>query len=311
MSTENHTVVPLPHPLIQLRKILGWSRVDCAEASGLTPSSVQNIERGSAPLAPETAFALEGATGCNAMHLAEAAETWRRLKGKQPAVMQQGLQEPAGRDYAEYFHPKTLLFEPFTRDYYERYVQSPLPSESAQNAVLDLGRRIGLLLGTLAAEPQRFRRTYRQLAHLINGQRQQAGVKDPEMAEFAANMGTSEQKEMTLAELGAEEKLPEHPLWQQADLASRFKPEDKFKVTVEKYPFWPGVERLGGDADYFVPDFTLAERKVWRITLPDGSLLTIPVVNTRSTGLRGKLTPAMTRHIRLQRELGKKDSTAD
>ena len=31
----------------------------------------------------------------------------------------------------------------------------------------------------------------------------------------------------------------------------------------------------------------------------------------RSTGLRGKLTPAMTRHIRLQREAGRKDSTAD
>jgi hypothetical protein len=31
---------------------------------------------------------------------------------------------------------------------------------------------------------------------------------------------------------------------QQADLASRFKPEDKFNVTIEKYPFWLGVERL-------------------------------------------------------------------
>jgi hypothetical protein len=38
---------------------------------------------------------------------------------------------------------------------------------------------------------------------------------------------------------------------------------------------------------------------------------TIPVVNTRSTGLRAKLTPAMTQHIRLQRESAKKDSTAD
>jgi hypothetical protein len=185
------------------------------------------------------------------------------------------------------------------------------PSRTSVHHARGSGRRIGLLLGTLAAEPQRFRRTYRQLAHLINGQRQQAGVKDPEMAEFAANMGTSEQKEMTLAELGAEEKLPEHPLWKQADLALRFKPEDKFKVTIEKYPFWPGVERIGGDDDYFVPDFTLAERTVWRITLPDGSLLTIPVVNTRSTGLRGKLTPAMTRHIRLQRESANKDSAAE
>jgi hypothetical protein len=59
-----------------------------------------------------------------------------------------------------------------------------------------------------------------------------------------------------------------------------------------------------------LPDFTLAERKVWRITLPDGALLTIPVVNTRSTGLRAKLTPAITQHIRLQREAGSKDSDA-
>jgi hypothetical protein len=122
---------------------------------------------------------------------------------------------------------------------------------------------------------------------------------------------TSQQKEMTLAELAAEEKLPEHPLWKQADLASRLKPDDKLKVTIEEYPFWPGVERIGGEDDYYVPDFTLAERKVWRITLPDGSLLTIPVVNTRSTGLRAKLTPAMTQHIRLQREAGSRNTNAD
>jgi hypothetical protein len=60
-----------------------------------------------------------------------------------------------------------------------------------------------------------------------------------------------------------------------------------------------------------VPDFTLAERKVWRIRLPNGSLLTIPVLNTRSTGRRGKLTLAITGHIRLQRESGKKDSAAE
>lgn len=42
-----------------------------------------------------------------------------------------------------------------------------------------------------------------------------------------------------------------------------------------------------------------------------GSLLSIPVFNTRSTDLRGKLAPAMTRHIRLQRESEKRDSTAD
>jgi len=93
-------------------------------------------------------------------------------------------------------------------------------------------------------------------------------------------------------------------------LASRFKPEDKFKVTIEEYPFWPGVERIGGEDDYYVPDFTLAERKVWRVTLPDGALLTIPVVNTRSTGLHAKLTPALTQHIRLRRESGSKDSDA-
>lgn len=304
MSADIPVVSLPPHPLAQLRKILDWSRVTCAKASGIGPSSVQNIERGSAPLLPETAFALEGATGCNAMHLAEAAGTWRRLAGKQPAEMKQDNPKLTERDYEEYFHPRTLLFEPFTRDFYERYIKHPLPPESAQKAVLDLGRRIGLLLGTLASEPQRFRRTYRQLAHLINRERESAGVKDPEMAEFAAHMGTSQQREMTVAELAAEEKLPDHPLWKQADLASRIKPDEKLKVTIEEYPFWPGVERVGGDGDYYVPDFTLAERKVWRITLPGGSLLTIPVVNTRSTGLRGILTPAMTRHIKLRRGAG-------
>jgi len=76
----------------------------------------------------------------------------------------------------------------------------------------------------------------------------------------------------------------------------------------------PPVERpcrgIGGDDDYCVPDFTLAERKVWRIALPDGTLRTIPVVNTRSTGLRARLPPAMTKHIRRQRESGSKNSAA-
>lgn len=304
MSTQEPNVVSLPHPLATLRKILGWSRVDCAGASGLTPSSVQNIERGAAPLSPEAAFALEGATGCNAMHLAEASAAWRRLKGKQPEVMKHGMQEPAGLDYAEYFHPVTLQFEPYTREYFHRYLQQPLQVESAQNAVLDLGRRIGLLLGTLASEPQKFRRAYRQLSHFINREREHANVKDPELAEFAAHMGTSQQKEMTVTELAAEGNLSEHPLWEQADLATRIKPDEKLKVTIEEYPFWPGIEHIGDEEDYFVPDFTLAERKVWRITLPDGSLLTIPVVNTKSSGLRGKITPTMTRHIKLQREAG-------
>lgn len=82
------------------------------------------------------------------------------------------------------------------------------------------------------------------------------------------------------------------------------------KVTIEEYPFWPGIERIGGEDDYYVPDLTLAERKVWRITLPDGALRSTPVVNTRSTGLRAKLTPAMTQHIRLQRESRSKGSDA-
>ncbi|MFM8683575.1 MAG: hypothetical protein ACKOEG_07340 [Chthoniobacterales bacterium] len=56
--------------------------------------------------------------------------------------------------------------------------------------------------------------------------------------------------------------------------------------------------------------FRALVRILRRITLPDGSLLTIPVVDTRSTGLRAKLTPAITQHIRLQRESGNKDGAA-
>ncbi|MFM8684281.1 MAG: hypothetical protein ACKOEG_10990, partial [Chthoniobacterales bacterium] len=62
--------------------------------------------------------------------------------------------------------------------------------------------------------------------------------------------------------------------------------------------------------DSYVPDFTLAERKLWRITRPAGSPLTIPVVNTRATRLRAKLAPAMTQHIRLHRESGSKNTVA-
>jgi hypothetical protein len=75
-------------------------------------------------------------------------------------------------------------------------------------------------------------------------------------------------------------------------------------VTVEEFPFWPNLERLGGQEDYFVPDFAFGQRQVWRITLPNGRPMVVAIDHTNAAGLQGKLTDAM---ISINMERGQED----
>jgi transcriptional regulator with XRE-family HTH domain len=76
--SETKSATPHKHPLHQLRDILEWSREDCAKQTGLKTATIQNIERGAAPLPEDAAFAIEAATSCNAMRLLESSESWRK-----------------------------------------------------------------------------------------------------------------------------------------------------------------------------------------------------------------------------------------
>lgn len=292
MSTKNQEFPKPPHkhPLFQLRDILDWSREKCAEETGLKAATIQNIERGAAPLPEDAAFAIEAATSCNAMALAESSEVWRRMREEQPEIF---AQSGASTRAAETFAPKTLNGSPFTKEVYDSYRRSALSPEDVRNAIDDLQQRVDLLLGPLGSKPEKFRRMYRYLAQLLNKERREAGPSDSDIAEYALQFGAAELKEMTIGELSATKEVADSPVWKQITASGRFKPEQKTHVVVEKFPFWPEIERAGGDEHYLVPDYVFGERIVYRITLPDAKPLVITITRSRASGLRGKLTEAM------------------
>jgi len=281
---------PPAHPLQQLRELLGWSRERCAKETGLKASSIQNIERGAAPLPVEAAFSIEASTSCNAMALAESAEVWRRMKEEEPHIFAMaGRSEMAVKK----FKPLNLQGAEFTAETYLHYKKAALPPDNVRGAIQDLSQRIQLLLGPMASKPEKFRRMYRYLAQVLNSEKTDHGPTDAEMSEYALGMGKAELKEMTIGELASLPEIAESPQWQSARIAERFKPKEKAHVTIEEFPFWPNLERLGGDEDYFVPDYAFGTRRVWRITLPNGRPMGVAIDHTDAAGLQGKLTDAM------------------
>jgi len=286
MSEPQPALPPLPkHPLEQLRKILDWSRDEFAKETGLKATTIQNIERDSAPLLEEAAFAIEAATSCNALALMESSEAWRVLSKRKGSEQSEAIKEAAAVSLV----PQSLKGAPFTKADYESYKSTPLDSDSVGSAIDDLSVRVDLLLGPLASKPQRFRRMYRYLVQVLNRERRESGPTDAEMAEYALNMGKAELREMTVGELAEEKEVKRSPAWQKANVLERFKPEQRTHVVVEEYPFWPFTEVLDDEDSYYTPDFVFGRRMVWRITLPNGKPLVITVNQTKATGLKAKL----------------------
>jgi transcriptional regulator with XRE-family HTH domain len=292
MSTKTHPSL-LKHPLLQLREILGWSREKCAEETGLKPATIQNIERGAAPLPDDAAFAIEAATSCNAMELLESAAAWRHALQSKAVLLEPGAEQ---KEAAGVLAPRTLSGTLFTRETYESYRKSTLSADDVKKAIDDLSCRVDLLLGPLAAKPDKFRRMYRYLAQLLNKKKRESGLSDIEIAEYAGQFGNSELKEMTIAELAATKDVADSPAWKQIEGSGLFKPDQKTHVVLEQYPFWPEIERTTSDEHYLVPDYVFGERIVYRITLPNGKPLVVTITRSRATGLRGKLTDAMIRN---------------
>jgi transcriptional regulator with XRE-family HTH domain len=305
MSTKSDPAL-IKHPLLRLREILDWSRDKCAEETGLRPATIQNIERGAAPLPEEAAFAIEAATSCNAMELMESAAAWRKRYHDKKAL----LELAEGKEgSADILAPRTLGGSLFQKETYDAYRQNTLTTGDVQGAIDDLSWRVDLLLGPLAAKPHKFRRVYRHLVQLLNKERRESGLSDAEMAEYARPFGKTELKEMTIRELRAIKDVSNSPAWKHLEATGvKFQPEQKTHVVIEHYPFWPEIETTTSEEHYLVPDYAFGQRIVYRITLPDGKPLVITITRSRATGLRGKLTEGM---IRLNKErAGEKTSPA-
>jgi transcriptional regulator with XRE-family HTH domain len=285
---------PPRHPLRQLRDILGWSREKFAAETGISQATVQNIERGVAPLTEEAAFAIEAATSCNAKALEQSAETWRMLKNEEGELFQRAEKSLSATAAAEKkMRPLRLDCQPFTAQEYINYQHTNLPQEGVEGALQDLGLRLDLLLRPLAGQPHRFRRMYRYLVQVLNKARDEKGPTPEDMAAYAMTRGKAVLDTKTIGELMRIPEVAESPQWKTSRAVERFGPGEKAHLVHEQYPFWPEVEVLEDAETYLVPDHVFGERTVWRITLPDGKPLAIVINGTRAVGLQARLTDEM------------------
>jgi transcriptional regulator with XRE-family HTH domain len=288
MTKKASRVPPPPkHPLHQLREILKWSREKFAKETGLKPATIQNIERGAAPLTDEAAFAIESATSCNSMALMTSAEQWRRLKTELPQHYEKSGLLPKTVDH---FLPRRLDLTPFTKEDYVNYTKATLSTQNMEGAVQDLQLRIELLLRPLAGEPHRFRSLYRYLVQVLNKARAEKGPQNAEMNQYAATRGEVKLDVMTVGELSKISDIAESEPWKNSHATERFGVKQKVHVVFEKYPFWPTREVLENDETYLAPDNVFGERSVWRITLPDGKPIVVMIDHTTAQGLQGRFT---------------------
>jgi len=267
-----------------LREILGWSRHKCAEETGLKAATIQNIERGAAPLPDDAAFAIEAATGCHAIKLMRSANAWRERAAGRPRILGEALLDQTQ------FQPVLLDETPYSAEFYQHYKRAALQPQAVDKATEDLSRRIKLLLGPLAQRPEKFRRLYRYLVQILNRAKDESGPSEAEMAEFARRTGEVKLEQPTLRELSEREEIVKSPTWQEADLLKRFDPDARVHVVREEFVFWPFTELIRGEGHYVVPDYSFGKRSMWRITLPDGNTITIAQNHVESGGLQAKLT---------------------
>jgi len=262
------------HPLMVLRNTLGWNRETCAQAAVTTAATVQNIERGKAPLQQEAAELLEAETGCNAEYLLHAARLW------------ENNQLPPGR-----VELIDITGKPFTYERHEAYQRQAIDEETRDTAIADIKTRADLLLGGLAPRSHKFRSTYRRLIRLLNAERIRSGISDPEMVERASLRAEAENRTMTLQEIASEPDVTRSPTWD-AEVVETFGPKTKVPVVIERFPFWPFADRLGDDEKFINPDRLSGERVVWRITLPDRRQLKIHYDKITASGLSSQRLPA-------------------
>ncbi len=265
-------------PLQKFRTLAGWTREECAKHCGTSVASLQNYERGFAPLPRELALALETAGGVSAEHLLEQNKLWLESGGRHSTAE---LMSMGGFPYRE--------------DTFEKYRNRIIGGDNLKKSILDIHTRSRLLLGTLAAKPHLFRIAYRKLVQTLEDLLRSTGLSEADLAEFASQGATVEELEWTIGELCSEREIAESPRWISEKIAERFGILERTKIRKETFDFWPNGDRFSiENKKTLAPDFELSKRTVWRITLPDGTLLVIPVDHLDTGGLLTTTKPAGT-----------------
>ena len=262
-------------PLQRLRSLTGWTREVCARHCGTSVASIQNYERGFAPLPLELALALETACGVSAAHLHRQQEIWLRSGGKDSG------EKPMSMGDFEY-----------KGDSFEKYCNKVITEDDRGRTTLDIHTRSRLLLGALAAKPHLFRIAYRKLVQTLDDLRRSTGISEAELVDFASQGAEVEELVWTIGELAADEEISQAPRWISGNFTEKFGILKEVKIRKETFPFWPDGMRFHlSTGETMAPDFELTKRTVWRITMPDGTLLVIPVDNFQASGLLTNTKP--------------------
>lgn len=256
-------------PLTKLRNLIGWTRQECANHAGVSLASLQNYERGFAPLPRDVARVLESTCGVNAEHLHEQSKIWHESRGKT---------KPEA--------PQTMGGSSYGQETFNNYRGARLSAHSQTQAIKDIATRVNLLLGTLGEKPHLFRTAYRGLVQALEGILERTGVTPAEMTEFASQGAKVEEMEWTLGELASEDDIAQSPEWIKADVMTKFGILEKVKIQKIEFGFWPPAScSFTQDREVMIPDWIFCTRHLWRIMLPDRSLLTIPFNKFNASGL--------------------------
>ena len=262
-------------PLQRLRSLTGWTREVCARHCGTSVASIQNYERGFAPLPLELALALETACGVSAAHLHRQHALWLNSGGKDSG------EKPMSMGGFEY-----------KGDSFEKYCNKVITEDDRGRTTLDIHTRSRLLLGALASKPHLFRIAYRKLVQTLDDLRRSTGISEAELVDFASQGAEVEELVWTIGELAADEEISQAPRWISGNFTEKFGILKEVKIRKETFPFWPDGMRFHlNTGETMAPDFELTKRTVWRITMPDGTLLVIPVDNFQASGLLTNTKP--------------------
>lgn len=258
------------HPLQTFRDTIGMTREECARQADLTAATVQNIERGKAPLQLVAAELLEAATGVNAESLLEAHQKW--VEGKLTGRAR--LLDITGLD--------------FTKDRYEAYQRNPITDERRDKAITDIQTRVDLLLGALATQSHKFRGSYRRLIRFLNKERIRSMVNELAMTERGRTRMEVESRTMTVAELAKQPDLTTGAQWKNSGIMQNYGPRTKVQVSIEKFPYWPFADRMGDQESWVNPDCLSGTRIIWRMNFPDKKQIAIHFDQMSAQGLSSK-----------------------
>lgn len=252
------------HPLEKVRDILGLTRERLARMGGVKTATVQNIERGRAPMTAHLAQLIEANTSCSAVWLLQASHDFRK--------------DPDLADRV----PIDLEGKPLTEERYERYLKEQISDEGAALCVADLSRRLAMLLGGLRDRPHAFRSAYRQIVYAFDEIRQSTGLSDEGIEATVMQSATARQYEKTLGELMAEPDFAAPGFWEKEGLVEKYGTDAKVSVHEETCPWWPDVRNLIDETGSFcAAEGVLVDRVVRRLVMPDNKVFVLRRHHTR------------------------------